>query len=128
MNAIVLVDEHDIYRSQLKQNLKDLNIVGETGDYCLALGIVEKEKPDLVILGFAQSFEGNVSIISDMISRHPSVKILILTVHDWSGHAMAAFAQGASGYCLKDEKLDDIRKAISKVLQGERYISPCLNY
>ncbi len=123
MNSIVLVDNHEIYRAQLKQGLKGLSIVGEAGDYPSALELVEKEKPDLVILGFTQAFDGNVSIISDIISRHPSVKILILTVYGWSGYAKAALDRGASGYCLKDEGIDEIRRAISKVLQGERYIS-----
>ncbi len=126
MNSIVLVDDHDIYRSNLKLNLKDLNIVGEAVDYPSALELIERVKPDLVILGFSQAFDGNVSIISDIISRHPSVKILVLTIYDWSGYATAALARGAAGYCLKYEAIDEINRAISAVLRGERYISPHL--
>ena len=50
-----------------------------------------------------------------------------LTLFDDPEYIKSALASGAHGYVLKQEPAAEILKAISKVMQGEKYLSPGLN-
>jgi two-component system, NarL family, response regulator DegU len=127
MKTVVIADDHEIFRSILKRQLKtNFKVVGEARDGGSALELVQNYKPDLVILDLSMPVRSGLSIISAIKLCYDSAKILVLTIHNSAEYARSAFDFGANGYCLKDESRKALFSAISTVMKGGQYVSPYL--
>ncbi len=124
---IVLAEDHRLLREGLKallQTEKDLQIIGEAENGLEAIRCVEKHAPDLILLDLSMPKMSGISVIKEIKSRFPKVKILALTIHESDQYVLEAFQSGADGYCLKDASRDELLIAIKSVLNGKIYISP----
>jgi DNA-binding NarL/FixJ family response regulator len=127
MKTVVIADDHELFRSIIKRQLKsDFKVVGEARDGASALALVQTNKPDLIILDISMPVRSGLSIIPDIKLRYDSAKILVLTIHNSADFARSAFELGANGYCLKDEGRKALLSAISTVMKGGKYVSPYL--
>jgi DNA-binding NarL/FixJ family response regulator len=127
MKTVVIADDHELFRSIIKRQLKsDFKVVGEARDGASALALVQTNKPDLIILDVSMPVRSGLSIIPDIKLRYDSAKILVLTIHNSADFARSAFELGANGYCLKDEGRKALFSAISTVMKGGKYVSPYL--
>jgi two-component system nitrate/nitrite response regulator NarL len=59
--------------------------------------------------------------------RWPSLRVLMLSMHDNAEYVAEARAAGASGYVLKDAPATQIIEAIHTILQGGTYFSTALD-
>ena len=65
-----------------------------------------------------------ISVIKEIKSIYPDIKILALTIHESDEFVLQAFDAGANGYCVKDCSRHELQIAIQTVLGGKTYISP----
>ena len=124
---IVIAEDQKILREGLKSLLSstdDFEIVGEAEDGLNAVRCVDKYKPALLLLDLSMPRMSGISVIGEIKTRIPEVKILILTVHESEEYILEVFKSGADGYCLKDAGRSELIMAIKSVLSGNRYISP----
>jgi len=124
---IVLAEDHRLLREGLKALLqaeKDLLVIGEAENGLEAIRCVEKHAPDLILLDLSMPKMSGISVIKEIKSRFPEVRILALTIHESDQYVLEAFQSGADGYCLKDASKDELLIAIKSVLNGKTYISP----
>ena len=56
----------------------------------------------------------------------PKTEVLMYSIFDDSDHIFKAFCAGASGYILKNTRLEDIRKSILDVSNGQAAMSPSI--
>lgn len=123
---IVIVDDHPIVRrglSQLITQEDDLVVCGEAESGQSALELLKKVKSDLVIVDISLPGMDGIELIKKIKSRFNDVKILVVSIHDESLFAERALRAGAKGYIMKQEAIENIIKAIRKVLNGDIYIS-----
>ena len=59
-------------------------------------------------------------------AKHPTVRVLVLSVHPEDQWAVRALRAGASGYLTKDHSPDQLIEAIRRVYRGGKYVSPTL--
>ncbi len=124
---IVLAEDHRLLREGVKALLhsrKDFQVVCEAENGIEAIRCVEKHAPDLILLDLSMPKMSGLSVIKEIKSRFPEVKILTLTIHESDQYVLEAFQSGADGYCLKDASKDELLIAIESVLNGKTYISP----
>jgi DNA-binding NarL/FixJ family response regulator len=132
-SRIVLVDDSVLFRSGMSHLLADegFAVVGEAGDAAGALVVVERERPDVVVMdirmppGFqTEGLEAAIAI-RDL---HPTVAILLLSAHVETRHAIRLLRADAAGvgYLLKDRVLreSDLLDAIHRVAAGGSVIDP----
>ncbi len=125
--SIVLAEDHRLLREGIKALLqaeKNLHVIGEAENGLEAIRCVEKHAPDLILLDLSMPKMSGISVIKEIKSRFPEVKILALTIHESDQYVLEAFQSGADGYCLKDASRDELLIAIESVLNGKTYISP----
>ncbi len=123
---VMLVDDHPIVRQGLKDVLKntdDIIVCSECGNANEAITLINKDKPDLVIVDIF--LEGNVNgldLVKSIRDRFPDVYTLVLSMHDESIYAERAIKAGARGYIMKDIAPRNIADAIRTVKRGELYL------
>jgi two-component system response regulator DegU len=125
---IVLCDDHDLFREQLKKfctEMGDIEIVGEAGDGLELLEILRRSEaaPDIVLLDISMPKLNGIEATRKIKMLHPDVKVLILTVHKDREYVRQAFSAGASGYLLKDDLTEGLRCAMKKIFEGGTFNS-----
>ena len=59
-------------------------------------------------------------------TKHPEIKVLVLTTYDDDQWIFDAIHAGASGYLLKDTPRDELIKAIRGTIAGKTYVDPTI--
>jgi DNA-binding NarL/FixJ family response regulator len=124
---VVIAEDHQLFREGLKAMLAardDLEVVGEAQDGLEAIRCVKQSSPDLLLLDLSMPRLSGISVMKDVKSQFPAVRILALTIHESDQYVLEAFEAGADGYCIKDASRQELIVAINSVLEGKKYISP----
>jgi DNA-binding NarL/FixJ family response regulator len=128
MATIILADDHHLVRKALKvllQAQSDFEIVAEASDGMEAIELVEKKKPDILLLDLAIPRTHGLDVIR-RISKTKRTKILVVSMHSADAYVIEAMKNGACGYVLKQSSPADLIKAVRQVCAGKIYLSPSL--
>jgi DNA-binding NarL/FixJ family response regulator len=123
---VLLVDDHDLFRSGLRNLLQErgVQIVGEASSGNEALRIVRENAPDVVVMDLNMPGMGGVEATRRIAQIAPLTRVLVLTVSDQDADVLNAILAGACGYLMKDASIDDLIRGISSASIGESLISP----
>ena len=127
LQAILLVDDHPIVRRGLRQLFEsqpDFTVCGEAEDIAGALDAVARLDPDLALVDLSLKGRSGLELTRQLQTHHPSLPVLILSLHDEKLYGERALRAGASGYVMKRRADDEILYAARQVLAGQRYLSP----
>jgi two-component system, NarL family, invasion response regulator UvrY len=129
MIRLLIADDHPVVREGLRRIVEDhpgLQVVGEatTGDEVLAS--LPRVPADVVLLDVAMPGPGFLEVLQRLRAEHPTVAVLVLSVHPEDQYAMRALRAGAAGYLTKDHSPEQLTEAIRKVHRGGKYVSPWL--
>jgi DNA-binding NarL/FixJ family response regulator len=67
-----------------------------------------------------------IIVIRQIRAQYPELKILVVSAYDDDIYVQGLLGAGVNGYHLKDQPLNDLKLAIQRVLDGERWISSSL--
>lgn len=127
MKRIVLAEDHTILREGLRALLSsnpDYKIVGEVADGLEAVRGVANFKPDLIVMDLSLPRMNGIEAIIEIKKQNPTIKVVVLTIHNTEEHILTALKAGAEGYVLKDASSAELEMAIKSVLKGDHYLSP----
>jgi two-component system response regulator NreC len=124
---ILLADDHAVLRAGLKALLAtqpDLEPVGEAGDGSEAVRLAENLRPDVLLLDVTMPGNEHLAALRAVRERAPTVRTLLLTMHENETMLREALRLGAAGYVLKKAAEAELLTAIRAVARGEAYIDP----
>ena len=104
----------------------DIQVVGTAEDGSAAVQIVEKERPDLVLMDLKMPVMNGVEATRQIRTKFPEVKVLVLTTYNDDEWVLDAIQAGASGYLLKDTPRNELIKAIKGTVTGKTYVDPAI--
>jgi DNA-binding NarL/FixJ family response regulator len=110
--------------AQMINHEADLAVCGEAVDGPAALEGINSVRPDLVVTDISLKESHGLELIKDLKALHPSMPILVLSMHDESLYAERVLRAGAKGYITKQEATTKVLVAIRTVLAGQVYVSP----
>jgi two-component system, NarL family, response regulator NreC len=126
---VLLVDDHAIMREGLCMVLNaqpGFTVVGEAEDGHQALELVEKLRPDVVVMDIAMPNLNGAEATRQIKRRFPNVKVIILTMHEDERYLVRIVKAGAIGCVLKRSAATDLVAAVTAATRGESYFSPTM--
>ncbi len=129
MTRILIIDDHAVVRSGLRLLIEredDLEVVGEAGNAREAVLATRHHKPDVILLDVTMPGTSGVDAIESLLNEAPDAHVLMLSMQDDPSYVRRAFAEGASGYLLKEAADDELVQAIRSVAAGDQYVHPSL--
>ncbi|MDR6808685.1 DNA-binding NarL/FixJ family response regulator [Dyadobacter sp. BE34] len=124
---ILVVDDHSVVRQgiiTLLEDEEDLIIAGEASDGDEVWDMVEKVKPDVILLDLTMPRMPGLEVIKQIVPVFPSSKILVFSMHNNTDYMLSSALNGASGYLEKDTSRDEMLRAIRAIAKGELYFPP----
>ena len=124
---IVLGDDHTLMRQGLRKILEerpDWTIVAEAGDGRTVVQKVLAFEPDVAVLDIGMPLLNGIDATTQIVRKLPSVRVLMLSMHDDHAYVTRAVRAGARGYLLKDAAGADLIRAIEAVAGGKSFFSP----
>lgn len=124
---ILLIDDHKIFREGVKRVVEmvdNFRVIGEGANGEEAIELVEKLKPDVVLLDINMPDMNGVEATEEILRVSPQSKLIILSIHDEEAYVYKALQQGASGYLLKEMDVDSLIEALKVVSEGGAYVHP----
>ncbi|MDK2817309.1 MAG: two-component system, NarL family, response regulator NreC [Moorella sp. (in: firmicutes)] len=125
---LVLVDDHAVVREGLRALLtreKDIEVVGETGSTAELLNLVDKVRPEVVVMDLQLgNGQNGVEATRALLRKWPDLKIVILSMYDDRELIFRALEAGARGYVLKRAGVEDLIQAIRLAVKGEAFLDP----
>ena len=126
---IFIADDHPIVRQGLRRIVEGdagMVISGEADAAAALLAGLETKATDLVLLDVSMPGGLFLETLKELRTRHPTIRMLALSVHPEDEWAVRALRAGASGYLTKDHSPDQLLDAIRRVYRGGKYVSPTL--
>jgi two-component system invasion response regulator UvrY len=126
---IFIADDHPIVRQGLRRIVEadaGMAIAGEAGDAASLCAALEHTATDVVLLDVSMPGGLFLETLRELRAKHPTVRVLVLSVHPEDQWAVRALRAGASGYLTKDHSPDQLLDAIRRVYRGGKYVSPTL--
>lgn len=130
MTTIVLADDHHLVRQGLRSLLEaepDFSIVGETGDGLEAAQLVERLRPDVLVLDLMMPGLNGLEVTRQVSQRSPRTHVVILSMHPNEAYVLEALRAGAAAYVLKESTSAELVRAVREAVAGRRYLSPPLS-
>jgi DNA-binding NarL/FixJ family response regulator len=123
---VLIADDQTLFRSGLARLLDahpDVHVVGEAAGGTEVLALCATTDPEVVLMDLKMPGVDGLAATSQIIERHPDVKVLILTGLEADTYVIEALRAGASGYVLKDQEPQAIVSSILAVRAGERVMA-----
>src|ERR1035438_6281556 len=127
MKKILIVDEHEVVRAGVMRIVEQPGIVfGEASSADQALQLARDEDWDLVVMDFSLGEGSGLELLKELKQIRPRLPVLILSRHSDHEYARRLFTAGVSGYITKDSPRAELVEAVSKIMEGGRYVSSAL--
>jgi DNA-binding NarL/FixJ family response regulator len=124
---IVIVDDHQLFRSGVRAELEGLvQILGDADGVDSAERLILDTSPDVVLLDVHMPDGGGVEVIRRVAPERPDARFLALSVSDDAEDVIAVIRAGARGYVTKTISGEELADAIRRVHGGDAVFSPRL--
>ncbi|MBM2811491.1 MAG: Response regulator, LuxR family [Chloroflexi bacterium] len=126
---VLIVDDHAIVRSGLRALLSNEfrgAAFGEASDARQALEQLRNKKWDVAVLDIVLPGKSGLDLLKELKAEWPGLPVLVLSGHREDQFAVRVLKAGAGGYMAKESVPEELTKAIHKILDGGRYVSPAL--
>jgi DNA-binding NarL/FixJ family response regulator len=119
---VVLVDDHPVYRdglSMLLESMEGVDVVATAADGEEAIAVVDGADADVVVMDVQMPRLDGIAATREVVSRHPHLAVVVLTMSEDDETVFAAMRAGARGYLVKGASQHEILSAIRAVDRGE---------
>ena len=124
---VALIDDHQTLLDLLTfamANEDDIEVVGTATTAADGQRLVERTRPDVVLLDFALPDVDGLTLAATLVDRHPDVRVVMLTASEDAELISRAATAGASGFVAKSGALDQVLDAVRSARSGSMIVDP----
>ena len=128
--TILIVDDHTLFREGLRAIIErgpGYEVIGEAGNSREGLKMVEKYKPDLVLLDISLPDRSGIELTRDIVKLSTKTRIMIVSMHSKTDYIVRAFQAGATGYVIKESAAAKLLEGIGSVLKGDYFMDAAVS-
>lgn len=126
---MVLADDHAIVRTGIRKTVEEMPqvaVVAEAEDGPQVFSTLEQFQVDCLLIDVTMPDFEPISAIQQIRERYPEMRILVVSAYDDDIYVQGLLSAGVNGYHLKDQPLNDLKRAVERVMAGEMWLSPPL--
>lgn len=126
---IILIEDNRLLREGIAELLKkqpDMNVVTTVGNGENILTLIDKQKPNLVLLDLGLRSQNSLHIVKLVKKDYPEVKIIVMDLIPLQADVFEFVQAGVSGFMLKDISVAEFLKTIRAVNEGLQILPPHL--
>ncbi len=123
---IIIVDDHEIFRSGVKfvlNSIKKFKVIGEACNGKEFLLLIEKELPDIVLLDIKMPEMNGIEAADIVLKTHPQLNIIVLSNYGEEEYYSNLIIAGVQGFVFKNADINELEGAIISVYEGKNYFS-----
>jgi DNA-binding NarL/FixJ family response regulator len=131
MTTVVVADDQRVVREGLATLLgllPGIEVLGTASDGEEALALVERLKPDVVLMDLRMPRCDGVEATRRLRERESATQVVVLTTYADDRSVVEALRAGARGFLTKDSGAEEIQRAIAAVARGEAAIDPAVQH
>lgn len=126
-----IADDHALLCQSIGQAIefKSNHLVRFTGYATTETDLVsylKENKPSVLLLDISMPGKNGLTILTEIRTRHPNLKIIMLTTYNNHQYLNYCLSQGAKGYVLKTSDIGTLITAIKEVYYGQTFIDPSI--
>ena len=124
--TLLLVDDHPLIRQGLRHLLEgepEFKVIGEAGDGLEALLLVERLKPNILVVDMMMPGLNGLEVLRQMKHISPDTRAIVLSMQSADAYVLEALKNGAAGYVLKETGPSELVNAVREVTHGNQYLS-----
>lgn len=130
MTRILIADDHTIVRTGLRQILSEglpHTEFRESSNAPETLTVLSSAPFDILILDLSMPGRSGLDLLKDVRAQFPKLPVLVLSMYPEDQYALRVVKAGAMGYMTKDSAPDELVNAVTRILNGGKYVSPRLS-
>jgi DNA-binding NarL/FixJ family response regulator len=124
---VLIVDDHDLFRTGLASLLgsePDIEIIAQASGGRMGVRLADELRPHVVLMDLRMPDLAGPDATRAILERHPSTRVVALTVMSDDADVAAALEAGACGFLAKDMPIEDVAAAVRAAEQGAAWLSP----
>lgn len=129
MKNVLIAEDHPLFiigiETMLREAIPDATIF-KAADFNKALGVLEKQKCDLLVLDINLPYGDKVGMIGAVRLKQPDILILVCSSYDEHLYALPFLKAGANGYVSKTASDEEFKLAVDQVMSSKIYASPAV--
>lgn len=122
----MLADDQNVVRQAFRcllESERDFEVVGETDDGLAVAPLVERKRPNIVLVDVAIPGLHGIEVTRQVRERSPDTGVIVLSRYVSEWYVTEALRRGALGYVVKQAHAAELMRAIRSVRRGRRYVS-----
>lgn len=124
---VLIVDDHTLVRAglcRLLQGFAGVEVAAEASNAEQALELALQHNPDVVLLDLSLPGRSGLEALSDIRTRLPQARVVMMSMHDDTQHVRDALDRGAAGFVVKDAAPQELELALHAACSGQVFLSP----
>lgn len=123
--CVVIAEANQELLGGIRNLIQDLfDSVVMVVDEASLVEVVSKVQPRLLIVDLSLPVSKGLNVARTINSKFPGLDFIIVSIHDEADAVSETINSGAAGFVLKRCVARDLIPCITRVLAGQRYVSP----
>ncbi|MGV9338043.1 response regulator [Streptomyces sp. NPDC003688] len=126
---VLLAEDQGMMRGALALLLgleDDIEVVAQVGSGDAIVPAALEHRPDVALLDIELPGMSGLDAAAELRKQVPGCRVLILTTFGRPGYLRRAMEAGAAGFLVKDGPVEELARAVRRVLAGETVVDPAL--
>ncbi len=131
MIKVVIVDDHPAVRYAWTTFLNTEETIEIVGVFSSGIELIEKFKDtnaDIILMDINMPGMSGIEATKKILAFDPSVKVIVVTTHDFTLYKKSMLKAGAKGYVSKFLAAEQLIQAIKEVYKGNTFLGEDIEY
>ena len=123
---VAVADDHPLVRSGIRSllgTISGVEVLAEVGSGTELLELLARVRVDIAITDITMPGMDGLEALREIRSRHPEVRVIVLSMHDEPDLIRRAVRAGAAAYLRKDADSFELASALHNVMVTGSYVS-----